>query len=98
MCGLQRIEVLHYFGDGGGDVVDVLMVADQQELWEPDGFVVRGALGHGADYLRIIHRLIASHAELRTDLGCRVKQIAAVDRLIEPAVAWDAFGIERGHE
>src|SRR5579871_5216072 len=88
----QCIQVTHDLRHRCGDVVDVLIIANQQELRKPNGLVISRALRNRAADSRVIA------AKLRAILGSGVEQIAAIHGLVKAAIARNAFGFDSRHK
>src|SRR5689334_23279822 len=85
----QLVEVLHHFRHSSRDIVDVFVTAQQHELRDPYGLVIRGAFRHRTMYGRVVR------AQLRRNLRRRIEQRAAVYSLVKSTVAANAFRIQR---
>jgi hypothetical protein len=65
---------------------------------QPDGFKISCALGYGTLRPHPRQLLCAISCETREVSRVDVKEGASIDRFVEQAIRWNAFGFESGNE
>src|ERR1700730_2481376 len=95
----KLFDVVERLEDRIDNGIDLLFVAQEQVVREPNGLMVCGALrGWAPVHVPQVERLLPTPAQRRIIRGIRREQRTPVNRLIEEPVAGNAFLLQRGHE
>src|SRR5205809_6956362 len=83
----QFTEVRNHFLYGVPNIANIGFITDEQELRQPDRFMIARSFGYRTFALAVIHRLVAAYDKLRAIFRGDVEQVTAINRFIEAAIA-----------